>query len=44
MFGCRAVDPHSFFADQDPYPAVLLNVGTDPDAFLERFRIQPLNL
>ena len=25
---CRAVDPHSFFADQDP--AVLLNAHPDP--------------
>ena len=28
--GPRAVDPHSFYADADPDPAVFLNA--DPDA------------
>ena len=28
MFGCRAVDPHSVFAD--PGPAVFLNADPDP--------------
>ena len=27
-----AVDPHSFFADPDPGPAVLLNADPDPAA------------
>ena len=25
------MDPHSFFADPDPDPAVLLNADPDPD-------------
>ena len=29
----RAVDPHSFFADSDPDPAVFLNVDPDTAAF-----------
>ena len=36
----RAADPHSFFVDTDPDPAVLLNVDPDPSAFLMRVRIQ----
>ena len=39
LFG-RAVDPHSFFADPDPDPAVLLNADPDPAAFLLRIRNQ----
>ena len=27
----RAVDPHSFYADVDPDPAVFLNADLDPD-------------
>ena len=27
----RAVDPHSFFADPDPEPAVFLGADPDPD-------------
>ena len=34
----RAVDPHSFFADQDP--AFFLNADPDPAALKMRIRIQ----
>ena len=34
---CRAVDPHSIFADPDP--AVFLRADPDPAAFLMRIRI-----
>ena len=36
----RAVDPHSFFADADLDPGVLLNPDPVPAAFLMRTRIQ----
>ena len=39
VFG-RAVDPHSFFADPVPDPAVLLNADPDTAAFLMQIRIQ----
>ena len=35
----RAVDPHLFFADLDPDPAVFLNADPDPAAFKLRIRI-----
>ena len=36
----RAVDPHSFFADADLDPGVLLNPDPVPASFLMRTRIQ----
>ena len=39
MYLCRAVDPHYFFVDPDT--AVLLNVDSDPAAFLMRILVQP---
>ena len=37
----RAVDPHSFYADPDPYPAVFLNADTDPDPGPDPVPVQP---
>ena len=36
----RAVDPHTFFSNPDPDPAVLLNADPDTAAFKMRIRIQ----
>ena len=36
----RAVDPHLFFADLDPDPAVFLNADPDPADFKLWIRIQ----
>ena len=30
LINCRAVDPHSFYADPDMHPAVFLNADPDP--------------
>ena len=40
----RAVDPHTFFSNPDPDPAVLLTADPDTAAFKMRIRIQLNNI